>query len=189
MAEPLLALSGLSVSFATPSGAVTAAAGVALSVARGECLGVVGESGAGKSQVFLAIVGLLAANGRASGSARFGGRELIGLPAAELDQVRGAGIGMVFQDPMTALTPHLPVGDQIAEVLVHHRGCSWARARARALELLTRVHVTDPARRLRQYPYELSGGMRQRVMIAIALSSEPQLLIADEPTTSLDVTI
>ncbi|HEY7964753.1 MAG TPA: ABC transporter ATP-binding protein [Steroidobacteraceae bacterium] len=189
MAEPVLALSGLSVSFATPAGAVTAAAGVALSVARGECLGVVGESGAGKSQVFLAIVGLLAANGRATGSARFGGRELIGLPAAELDQVRGAGIGMVFQDPMTALTPHLPVGDQIAEVLVHHRGCSWARARARALELLTRVHVTDPARRLRQYPYELSGGMRQRVMIAIALSSEPQLLIADEPTTSLDVTI
>ena len=189
MAEPVLALSGLSVSFATPGGEVTAAADVALSVARGECLGVVGESGAGKSQVFLAIVGLLAANGRATGSARFSGRELIGLPAAALDQVRGAGIGMVFQDPMTALTPHLPVGDQIAEVLVHHRRCSWTRARARALELLTRVHVTDPARRMHQYPYELSGGMRQRVMIAIALSSEPQLLIADEPTTSLDVTI
>ncbi len=189
MAEPVLALSGLSVSFATPTGEVTGAADVALSVARGECLGVVGESGAGKSQVFLAIVGLLAANGRATGSARFGGRELIGLPAGELDRVRGAGIGMVFQDPMTALTPHLPVGDQIAEVLVHHRRCSWRRARARALELLTRVHVTDPARRMRQYPHELSGGMRQRVMIAIALSSEPQLLIADEPTTSLDVTI
>jgi ABC-type dipeptide/oligopeptide/nickel transport system ATPase component len=188
-AHPVLSLSGLTVTFETPAGRIAAAQDVALSVARGECLGVVGESGAGKSQVFLAVMGLLAPNGRAQGSARFGDRELLGLGPAALDRVRGAHIGMVFQDPMTSLTPHLAVGDQIAEVIVRHRGASWSAAREQALALLKRVHVTDPERRMRQYPHELSGGMRQRVMIAIALSSAPQLLIADEPTTSLDVTI
>src|ERR1700730_18323922 len=188
-AHPVLSLSGLTVTFETPAGRIAAAQDVALSVARGECLGVVGESGAGKSQVFLAVMGVLAPNGRAQGSARFGDRELLGLGPAALDRVRGAHIGMVFQDPMTSLTPHLAVGDQIAEVIVRHRGASWSAAREQALALLKRVHVTDPERRMRQYPHELSGGMRQRVMIAIALSSEPQLLIADEPTTSLDVTI
>ncbi|MGH8276277.1 MAG: dipeptide ABC transporter ATP-binding protein, partial [Steroidobacteraceae bacterium] len=178
-----------SVSFATARGTVTAARDVTLSVAAGECLGVVGESGAGKSQVFLAALGLLAANGRARGEARFLGAELLTLGSGALDRVRGAGIGLVFQDPMTSLTPHLAVGEQIAEVLVRHLGLARAAARSRALALLQRVHVTDPQRRMRQYPHELSGGMRQRVMIAIALACEPPLLIADEPTTSLDVTI
>jgi oligopeptide/dipeptide ABC transporter ATP-binding protein len=166
-----------------------AAQDVALSVARGECLGVVGESGAGKSQVFLAVLGLLAANAHVRGSARFGGRELLGQAPAALDAVRGSAIGVVFQDPTSSLTPHLTVGDQIAEVLTRHRKLQKAQARARAQALLTRVRVNDAARRLDQYPHELSGGMRQRVMLAIALAGEPKLLIADEPTTSLDVTI
>jgi oligopeptide/dipeptide ABC transporter ATP-binding protein len=185
----VLRLCGLSVSFATPAGVVSAAQDVNLHVARGECLGVVGESGAGKSVSFLALLGLLPPNARVRGQAQFRGTQLLSAGPRALERLRGAAIGMVFQDPMTSLTPHLRVGEQIAEVLVRHRGLSWAAARARAQELLRRVQVTDPARRMGQYPHELSGGMRQRVMIAIALACEPQLLIADEPTTSLDVTI
>jgi oligopeptide/dipeptide ABC transporter ATP-binding protein len=188
-AGQVLRLCGLSVSFATPAGVVSAAQDVNLHVARGECLGVVGESGAGKSVSFLALLGLLPPNARVRGQAQFRGAELLSAGPRALERLRGAAIGMVFQDPMTSLTPHLRVGEQIAEVLVRHRGLSWAAARARAQELLRRVQVTDPARRMGQYPHELSGGMRQRVMIAIALACEPQLLIADEPTTSLDVTI
>ena len=186
---PLLELAGLGVTFETPNGTVTAVEAVNLAVGAGECLGIVGESGAGKTQLFLAVTGLLEANGRSRGSARFRGQELLGRSAAELDRVRGALIGMVFQDPMSALTPHLCVGDQIAEVRVRHLGESWGAARASARRLLERVHVADAARRMHQFPYELSGGMRQRVMIALALAAGPQLLIADEPTTALDVTI
>jgi len=187
--QALLTLERLTVTFATAAGAVNAVEDVSLSVAPGECLGVVGESGAGKSQAFLAVMGLLAANGSARGSARFDGSELLGLPAAALDRVRGVSIGMVFQDPMTSLTPHLRIGDQVAEVMVRHLHLRRAAARGRALELLERVQLTDPAQRMRQYPHELSGGMRQRAGIAIALACGPKLLIADEPTTALDVTV
>jgi peptide/nickel transport system ATP-binding protein len=185
----VLELERVSVSFSTRSGEVAAAREVTLAVASGECLGVVGESGAGKSQVFLAALGLLSANGAATGSARFQGTELIGATPAALDRIRGAGIGMVFQDPMTSLTPHRTVGEQLLEVIVRHTRLAREPAKRRALALFQAVQLTDPARRLRQYPHELSGGMRQRVMIAIALGCDPQLLIADEPTTALDVTV
>ena len=185
----VLDIRDLAVSFTTPAGEVEAVSELSLAIEPGECVGIVGESGAGKSQAFLAVMGLLASNARVRGSARFDGQELLGRPASELNRVRGSSIGMVFQDPLTSLTPHLRVGDQIAEPLVRHTDASWRDARSRALELLERVHVTDPARRLSQYPHELSGGMRQRVMIAIALACGPKLLIADEPTTALDVTI
>jgi oligopeptide/dipeptide ABC transporter ATP-binding protein len=179
----------LSVTFATPTGEVEAVTDFSLSIQAGECVGVVGESGAGKSQALLAVMGLLPRNARVRGSARLEGAELLGRPASELDSFRGAGMSMVFQDPLTSLTPHLAIGDQIAEPLVQHNGATWSAARRRALELLEQVHVTDPERRLRQYPHELSGGMRQRVMIAMALACGPKLIIADEPTTALDVTI
>ena len=187
--EAVLRLEDMYVDFATAGGDVAAVRGVSLSVKAGECLGVVGESGAGKSQAFLAALGLLAANGRARGRATFGSVSLLEQRPAELDRVRGLSIGMVFQDPMTSLTPHIVVGDQIAEPLVVHLGLPWSEARLRALALLRRVRVTDPEGRMKQYPYELSGGMRQRVMLAIALACEPRLLIADEPTTALDVTV
>ena len=186
---PVLEVRDLAVTFGTPAGDVEAVADFSLELKAGECVGVVGESGAGKSQALLAVMGLLPPNARTRGSVRFDGRELLGMPPQELNALRGASMSMVFQDPLTSFTPHLTIGDQIAEPLVRHGGSTWNAARRRAVELLERVHVTDPARRAGQYPHELSGGMRQRAMIAMALACGPKLVIADEPTTALDVTI
>ncbi len=185
----LLQIRDLRVQFESQHGVVRAVDGVDLDVRAGECVGIVGESGSGKSQLFHAVMGVLPDSGRATGSARLQDAELLGRPARELNQVRGARIAMIFQDPMTSLTPHLTIGTQIGEVLIQHRSLGTSAARQRALELLERVHVGAAAQRLAQYPHELSGGMRQRAMIAMALACEPQVLIADEPTTALDVTI
>ena len=172
-------------------GVVRAVDGVSFELGRGEVLGVVGESGSGKSVTALSILGLLPRpHGRVvSGSVQFAGRELVGLPEAELRALRGARIAMIFQDPMSSLNPYLTVGQQLAEVAELHLGLTHAEAWQRAVELIGRVQIPDAARRVRQYPHELSGGMRQRAMIAMALCCKPDLLIADEPTTALDVTI
>jgi oligopeptide/dipeptide ABC transporter ATP-binding protein len=188
-ASPVLAIQDLRIGFSTYDGEVEAVRGISLSVAKGECLGVVGESGSGKSQTFMTAMGLLAANGRATGSIRFKGQELLGLPVRELNRIRGSKMTMIFQDPLTALTPYMRIGDQIAEAMIAHQGLSEADAMKRAREWLDRVRIPDAGRRLRQYPHELSGGMRQRVMIAGAMACGPELLIADEPTTALDVTV
>jgi oligopeptide/dipeptide ABC transporter ATP-binding protein len=167
-------------------GATSAVESMSLEIMPGRCLGVIGESGAGKTQAFLAMMGLLPAQARVAGRARLEGRDLLGPAAATL---RGRRVAMIFQDPMTSLTPHMRIGDQIAEPLVTHQGLSWQDARARAAVLLEQVRMNDVPRRLRQYPHELSGGMRQRAMIAMALACDPKLLIADEPTTALDVSV
>src|SRR3954453_20241394 len=173
---------------------------VSFEIARGETFGLVGESGCGKSITALAIMGLLQrplaigggairAAGRGAGATRLDGRAIEKLDADELRRLRGKRIAMIFQEPMTALNPLLPVGRQIAEMFILHEGASWRDAQRRAIEVLTRVRVPAPERRARDYPHQLSGGMRQRVMIAIALACSPDLLIADEPTTALDVTV
>lgn len=185
----ILTVSDLSVSFATPEGDVRAVNDLSFELAKGECLGVVGESGSGKSQTFLALLGLLAANGKARGCASFGDKNLLGLSSKELNKIRGNRITMVFQDALTGLTPHMRVGDQLIEVIKEHLGKSQADAETRVLEILELVRIPEARRRMRMYPHELSGGMRQRIMIAMALLCEPDVLIADEPTTALDVTV
>jgi oligopeptide transport system ATP-binding protein len=186
---PTLSVDRLSVSFSHRSGSIEAVDRVSLQIAPAECLGLVGESGSGKTQIFMAAMGLLPGNAQVSGSVRFEGDELLAVDAPTLNRVRGSRLTMIFQDPMTSLTPHLTVGTQLSEVMVAHLGMPWKDARSFAGRMLERVHVPEPKRRLNQYPHELSGGMRQRVMIAMSLLCEPSLVIADEPTTALDVTI
>jgi len=162
---------------------------VSLAVAAAETVGVVGESGSGKTQLFMAAMGLLTRNAAVSGSVRFDGNELLGAPLPLLNGFRGSKLSMVFQDPMTSLTPHLRIGAQLSEVLTHHRGATPGDARRLSRNMLERVRIPDPSLCLRQYPHQLSGGMRQRVMIAMSLLCNPALVIADEPTTALDVTV
>ncbi|KQQ35175.1 microcin ABC transporter ATP-binding protein [Rhizobium sp. Leaf306] len=187
--DTILSIRDLKVNFTTPDGTVNAVKGIGFDVRAGETLAVVGESGSGKSQTMMGIMGLLAGNGTVTGSAAYRGKELVGLRNNELNKIRGAKITMIFQEPMTSLDPLYTIGRQIAEPIVYHRGGSRKAARSRVLELLELVGIPDPARRIDSYPHELSGGQRQRVMIAMALANEPDVLIADEPTTALDVTV
>ena len=188
---PLLEVKGLHTEFRTGAGRVRAVDGVSYTVEHGETVAVVGESGSGKSVGALSILRLIAdPPGRITGGEiLFEGRDLLRLTEAEMRKVRGRDIGMVFQEPMTSLNPVLTIGRQITETLEEHQGADRPTADKRAVELLKMVGIAEPARRLRQYPHQLSGGMRQRVMIAIALACNPKLIIADEPTTALDVTI
>ncbi|MGH6874870.1 MAG: ATP-binding cassette domain-containing protein, partial [Aestuariivirgaceae bacterium] len=188
-AAPILKVRDLRVRFRTVDGLVEAVRGASFEVSAGETLAVVGESGSGKSQMMMAVMGLLAQNGEADGIADYRGVNLLALPPHELNRIRGRKITMIFQEPMTSLDPLYTVGDQIIEPIIRHQHVDAAAARARALELLELVRIPHAERRLNSYPYELSGGQRQRVMIAMAIANDPDLLIADEPTTALDVTI
>lgn len=185
----IFTIKDLHVDFRTPDGLVSAVKGVDCHINAGECLGIVGESGSGKSQTFLAAMGLLSSNGVARGNVEFDGQNLIDMPEVQLDTIRGNKISMIFQDPLTSLTPHLRIGKQMREVLQTHRNMNTREADAHCLDWLERVRIPEAKHRLKQYPHELSGGMRQRVMIAMAMLCSPDLLIADEPTTALDVTI
>ena len=185
----LLEVRDLRVSFETPDGTVNAVNGVDFALEAGRSLAVVGESGSGKSQIMLAVMGLLARNGTASGSVRFDGTELLGLDEGAFNRIRASEIAMVFQDPMTALNPYMRISDQMTEVLTLHRGMGRREALDEAVRLLDAMEVPDARTRIRMYPHEFSGGMRQRVLIAMALLCRPRLLIADEPTTALDVTV
>jgi len=185
----LLEVKDLSVGFDTPEGEVHAVNRMNFSLEPGETLALVGESGSGKTQTVMAILGLLAENGHASGQAVFKGKDLLAMSPSELNLHRGHEIAMIFQDPMTSLNPYLRIEKQMIEVAVHHQGLKKAEALAHAVEVLRAVRIPDPERIIRQYPHEISGGMRQKVMVAMGLLSEPELLIADEPTAALDVTV
>jgi len=186
---PLLQVSGLSVDFAVDNYWVPAAKKLEYSVESGKALAIVGESGSGKSASSMAMLGLLPSNARVTGSVKLGGREILGLRKDDLRRVRGREIAVIFQEPMTALNPVFTVGFQIIETLRVHRGMTPSAARTRALELLDMVELPDPLKAFNSYPHQLSGGQRQRAMIAQSISCDPQLLIADEPTTALDVTV
>jgi oligopeptide transport system ATP-binding protein len=187
--KSLIEVDNLTVKFDTPDGEITAVNGLSFALERGQTFGIVGESGSGKSQSMLALMGLLASNGRAAGRAQFNGEDLLSMPASKLNRIRGNRIAMIFQDPMTSLNPYLTVERQMTEVLELHKGLTRRSALSLAISTLEQVRIPDAARRIRMYPHEFSGGMRQRIMIAMALLCQPDLLIADEPTTALDVTV
>ncbi len=188
--QPLLEIDNLSVTFRRRNSVTRAVDGVSYSVAPGEIVGVVGESGSGKSVTVLALMGLLPKRGvEVSGQVRYGGRDLLALSDGAMSKLRGSDIAMVFQDPISSLNPVVPIGVQVTEVLLAHTRTTKKAARAEAVDLLKRCGIPDPERRLKEYPHQLSGGMRQRALIAMALACKPKLLICDEPTTALDVTI
>lgn len=189
LASPLLEVRDLTVTFHTPGGPLRAVEGLSLELRTGETLGLVGESGCGKTVTALSVMRLLPPTAEFAGEVRFSGEDLLALSPEDMRSLRGNKIGMVFQEPMTALNPVFTIGEQVAEVLRQHRNLSHQEAREAATQVLARVGLPDAAQRLGQYPHQLSGGLRQRVLIAMALACEPVLLIADEPTTALDVTI
>jgi oligopeptide transport system ATP-binding protein len=187
--QTLLDVRALNIHFQTPEGELQAVRDVGFRLRQGETLGIVGESGSGKSQTMLAMMGLLAVNARAEGQVLFRGENILNIPTAKLNRVRGHSMAMIFQDPMTSLNPFLTIERQMTEVLETHQNASRGQARLAAVKMLDKLRIADPLRCLKSYPHQFSGGMRQRIMIAMALLSQPDVLIADEPTTALDVTV